>query len=76
MGLGIPRLTIKIMLESDPLTSRILVGRLAAPLVHQASEVDVWLRTNGVNTNKPAAKVRNFDRLGEKVAPALLGRQK
>ena len=28
MGLGIPPLRIKIMLESNPLKSRILVGRL------------------------------------------------
>ena len=28
-----------------------------------------WLRTNGVNTNRAAAKVMDFDRLGEKVRP-------
>ena len=31
MGITIPHLTIKIMLESNPLKSRILVRRLAAP---------------------------------------------
>ena len=33
MGLGIPTLRIKIMLESNPLKSRILVQRLAVELV-------------------------------------------
>ena len=31
MGLGIPPLTIQILLESNPLKSRILVRRLAVP---------------------------------------------
>ena len=29
------------------------------------------LRTNGVNTNGAAAKIRNFDRLGKKVRPGV-----
>ena len=32
-----------------------------------------WLRTNGVDTNGAAAKVMNFDRLGKKVRPGILG---
>ena len=31
------------------------------------------LATNGVNTNGAAAKVMNFDRLGEKVRPGTFG---
>ena len=30
---------------------------------------DVWLRTNGVNTNGAAANVMNFDGLEKKVRP-------
>ena len=30
-------------------------------------EVDPWLRTNGVNTDRVAAKVMFFDSLGKKV---------
>ena len=37
MGLGIPPLEIKIMLESNPLRSRIVVGRLA---VHDAARCE------------------------------------
>ena len=32
-----------------------------------------WLRTNGVNTNGAAAKVVDFDGLGEKVRPDTFG---
>ena len=35
-----------------------------------------WLRTNGVNTNGPAAKVMNVDRLGTKVPPGTFGKTK
>ena len=34
----------------------------------------IWLRTNGVNTNGAAAKVIDFDRLGEKVRPGTFGK--
>ena len=33
----------------------------------------VWLRTNGVNTNGAAAKTINFERLMEKVHPGTFG---
>ena len=33
-----------------------------------------WLRTHGVNTNRAAAKVINFDRLGKKVCPGSAGK--
>ena len=35
-----------------------------------------WLRTNGINTNGAAAKVKMFDRLGEKVRPGTFGKIK
>ena len=35
-----------------------------------------WLRTNGVDTNGAAAKVRDFGRLGEKVRPGTFGKIK
>ena len=31
---------------------------------------EVWLWTNGVDTNGAAAKIMHFDRLGKKVRPA------
>ena len=37
---------------------------------------NIWLRTNGVNTNGAAAKVRLFDILGKKVRPGTLGKIK
>ena len=43
-------------------------GGLSSPLTA------VWLRTNGVNPNGAAAKVRNFDRLGKKVRPGTFGK--
>ena len=45
MGLGIPPLNIKIMLESNPQNSRILVWRLAvaSPLVH---DINLYISTN------------------------------
>ena len=35
--------------------------------------INVWLRTNGVNTNGAAAKVMNLERLGKKVRPGTSG---
>ena len=35
-----------------------------------------WVRTNGVNTNRAAAKVMDFDRLGKKVGPGTFGKIK
>ena len=41
----------------------------------RSSQIDLgWLRTNGVNTNGAAAKVMNFDRLGEQVRPGTFGK--
>ena len=39
------------------------------------STSNLWLRTNGVNTNGVAAKVMLFDGLGEKYARAFLGNE-
>ena len=36
----------------------------------------VWLRTNGVNTNGAAAKVRDVDWLWKKVRPGTFGKIK
>ena len=33
-----------------------------------------WLRTDGVDTNGPAAKVKTFDRLGKTVRPGIFGK--
>ena len=38
--------------------------------------VTIWSRTNGVDTNRAAAKVMNFDRLGKKVHPGTFGKTK
>ena len=35
---------------------------------------NLWLRTNGVNTNEAAAKIVIFDRLGEKLHPGTFGK--
>ena len=37
---------------------------------------EIWLRTNGVNTNGAAAKATNVDRLGKKVSPGTFGKIK
>ena len=34
----------------------------------------IWLRTNGVNANVPAANVMNFERLGKQVRPGTVGK--
>ena len=52
-----------------------LVGEEVVDEVLRRSR-DAWLRTNGVNTNGAAAKVMNFDRLGEKVHPGTFGNLK
>ena len=36
-------------------------------------ERESWMQTNGVNANRAAAKVNNFDRLGKKVRPGTFG---
>ena len=38
------------------------------------SSSSIWLRTNGVSTNGAAAKVTNFDRLGEMLRPGTFGK--
>ena len=54
------------------IASIISVIIIAAP----GFQLATWLRTNGVNTNGAAAKVMNFDRLGEKVRPGTFGKIK
>ena len=53
-----------------------LRGRDALDAVHAALELqlgeDLWLQTIGVNTNRAAAKVMYFVRLGKKVRPGTL----
>ena len=39
-------------------------------------DCSLWLRTNGVSTDRAAAKVRSSDRLGKKVHPGTFGRIK
>ena len=63
MGLEIPPLKIKIMLESNPLKSIMLVVRLGVTGPVRIT----WSRTNAVDTNGVAAEVMSFDRLWKKV---------
>ena len=86
MGLEMPPLNIHIiMLESNPLKTTMLVGRLgvralgdhACPVVRREGmggmPTSAWLRTNGVNTNGAAAKVIFLTDWGKRCALALFG---
>ena len=68
MGLGIPPLRIQIMLESNPLKSTMLVGRLG---VLGCGQMRSTLISNGA-----PAKVMGCDRLGKKVRPGTFGKIK
>ena len=43
---------------------------------HTHTHTTAWLRTSGVDANGAAARVRNSDRLGEKVRPGTFGNTK
>ena len=53
-----------------------LPTRPSSPSAYERRGSLSWLRTNGVNTNRAAAKVMNFDRLGKKVRPGTFGKIK